>query len=139
MPAYDFRCACGGSHEITLSIHDDCPTSRECQRCGGQASKPRMIEEIREGLRTGSLLCRDPMLCGEMRTYCYLKDTNAMGGTPYDDRVMALGLALAVRRFCGDPEAVHDASGSPLDAMIDKWLSGGERKASALTGLQLKV
>ena len=39
MPAYDFRCACGRSHEITLSIHDDCPPSRECQSCGGQAAR----------------------------------------------------------------------------------------------------
>lgn len=74
-------------------------------------TKPLMIQELSAFIRDGHIRLNDPQTIEELITYVYDKDgrTEGMGGC-FDDRVMALAIALQVflkRRILRQPFSVE--------------------------------
>lgn len=68
-----------------------------------RTSKPLMIDDLSSALRNEELIIRDRHTLAELRTYVR-NDRGGMGGSPYDDRVMALALANQMRKYAHEPE-----------------------------------
>ena len=68
-----------------------------------RTSKPLMIDDLSSALRNEELLIRDRHTLAELRTFVR-NDKGSMGGSPYDDRVMALALANQMRKYAYEPE-----------------------------------
>ena len=68
-----------------------------------RTSKPLMIDDLSSALRNGELIIRDRHTLAELRTFVR-NDKGSMGGSPYDDRVMALALANQMRKYAHEPE-----------------------------------
>lgn len=70
-------------------------------------TKPRLINDLHEGLRTGALHLATPALLDELGKYERKADgSTGAPGHQHDDRVMALALAYAMRRWV--TQAVDD-------------------------------
>ena len=67
-----------------------------------KASKPLMIDELSMALRQG-LRVNDRATVGELLTYTR-NERGQMGGSPFDDRVIALAIANQMLRFATAPE-----------------------------------
>lgn len=67
-----------------------------------KASKPLMIDELSMALREG-LVLHDKATIGELLTYVR-NERGQMGGSPFDDRVIALAIANQMLRFAVAPE-----------------------------------
>ena len=67
-----------------------------------KASKPLMIDELAMSVRQG-LSIHDKSTIGEMLTYVR-NERGQMGGSPFDDRVIALAIANQMLRFAVAPE-----------------------------------
>ncbi|MCQ3812695.1 MAG: hypothetical protein KTV68_19335 [Acidimicrobiia bacterium] len=61
-----------------------------------KGSKPMLTETLAAGLREGWLRVRCAETLREMRTYVRTGKGSEMGGSPFDDRVMALGIAAMI-------------------------------------------
>jgi hypothetical protein len=62
-----------------------------------KASKPILVDELARALR-GELILEDAKAIGELRTYVR-DEKGQMHGSPFDDRVMALGVANQMRQY----------------------------------------
>lgn len=67
-----------------------------------KASKPLMIDELAMAVRQG-LVINDRATIGEMLTFVR-NERGQMGGSPFDDRVIALAIANQMLRFAVAPE-----------------------------------
>ena len=67
-----------------------------------KASKPLMIDELGMAVRQGFTI-HDKATIGEMLTYVR-NERGQMGGSPFDDRVIALAIAYQMLRFAVAPE-----------------------------------
>lgn len=67
-----------------------------------KASKPLMIDELGMAVRQGFTI-HDKATVGEMLTYVR-DERGRMGGSPFDDRVVALAIAIQMLRFAKAPE-----------------------------------
>ena len=68
-----------------------------------RTSKPLMIDDLSSALRNNELRIKDRHTIAELRTFVR-NDKGSMGGSPYDDRVMALALANQMRKYAYEPE-----------------------------------
>jgi hypothetical protein len=68
-----------------------------------RTSKPLMIDDLSSALRNNELRIKDRHTLAELRTFVR-NDKGSMGGSPYDDRVMALALANQMRKYAYEPE-----------------------------------
>lgn len=67
-----------------------------------RATKPLMIDELAKAVRDDSVKLRDPLTISEMRTFVREGD-GKMHGSPHDDRVMSLAIAVQMLKFCWLP------------------------------------
>jgi len=63
-----------------------------------QVSKPLMIDEMQEGLRTGRVTCPDERTLSELRTFTR-DDKGKMSGSPFDDRTISFAIAIQMLKF----------------------------------------
>lgn len=63
-----------------------------------QVTKPLMIDELNEGLRTGRIVCWDESTIAELRTFVR-DDKGKMSGSPFDDRTISLAIAVQMLKF----------------------------------------
>ena len=70
-------------------------------------TKPIMVENINSAINQGEVRLMDKELAIELKGFVR-KPNNQMGGSPFDDRVMALGIAICVLPHATNPENVHD-------------------------------
>ena len=68
-----------------------------------RTTKPLLIDDLGMALRAGELTIHDRYTLAEMRTYVR-SDRGSMGGSPHDDRVMAIALANQMRQYAFMPE-----------------------------------
>ncbi len=68
-----------------------------------RTSKPLLIDDLDMALRNEELVLFDRHTLAELRTYVR-NERGSMGGSPYDDRVMALALANEMRQYAFMPE-----------------------------------
>jgi len=68
-----------------------------------RTSKPLMIDDLSSALRNEEISIKDRHTLAELRTFVR-NDRGSMGGSPYDDRVMALALANQMRKYAHEPE-----------------------------------
>lgn len=68
-----------------------------------KSTKPLMIDELAKAVRDEAILIHCVGALGEMRTYVR-DERGAMGGSPHDDRVMALAIANQMIGFAFAPE-----------------------------------
>ena len=71
-----------------------------------RTSKPLLIDDLDMALRNEELVLFDRHTLAELRTYVR-NERGSMGGSPYDDRVMALALANQMRKYAFIPEYVQ--------------------------------
>lgn len=81
------------------------------------SSKPLMIDDLDAALRNGEIIIRDKATIAEMRAYAR-DEKGRMGGSPHDDRVMALAVAQQMRKYVRDP---HHASDPTPYMTLDWW------------------
>ena len=74
-----------------------------------KSTKPLMIDELAKSIRDESLDLRCAGALGEMRTYVR-DERGAMGGSPHDDRVMALAIANQMIGFAFAPEYKEESN-----------------------------
>ena len=68
-----------------------------------RTSKPLLIDDLGMALRSGELTIHDRYTLAELRTYVR-NERGSMGGSPHDDRVMALALSNEMRQYAFMPE-----------------------------------
>ena len=68
-----------------------------------RTSKPLLIDDLGMALRSGELTIHDRYTLAELRTYTR-NERGSMGGSPHDDRVMALALSNEMRQYAFMPE-----------------------------------
>ena len=68
-----------------------------------RTTKPLLIDDLGMALRAGELDIHDRYTIAELRTYVR-NSKGSMGGSPHDDRVMALALANEMRQYAFMPE-----------------------------------
>ena len=68
-----------------------------------RTTKPLLIDDLGMALRAGELTIHDRYTLAELRTYVR-SDRGSMGGSPHDDRVMAIALANQMRQYAFMPE-----------------------------------
>ena len=68
-----------------------------------RTTKPLLIDDLGMALRGGELQLFDRYTLAELRTYVR-SSRGSMGGSPHDDRVMALALANEMRQYAFMPE-----------------------------------
>ena len=81
-------------------------TTKVSQEFGGKTtrtSKPLLIDDLGMALRSGELTIQDRYTLAELRTYTR-NERGSMGGSPHDDRVMALALSNEMRQYAFMPE-----------------------------------
>lgn len=71
-------------------------------------TKPLMIDELARALRDGAIDLRCTFTIAELRTYVR-DDAGKMQGSPFDDRVISLALAVQMLNHAADPEYVIEA------------------------------
>lgn len=67
-----------------------------------KVSKPKMIDDLNSAIRDGTIDIRDEHTLAELRTYIREYSTAGqvkMHGSPYDDRVMSLAIAVQMLNF----------------------------------------
>jgi hypothetical protein len=67
-----------------------------------RTSKPLLIDDLGMALRAEELAIHDEFTLAELRTYRHTG--RSMGGSPFDDRVIALALANEMRQYAFMPE-----------------------------------
>ena len=87
----------------------------------------QMVEEVKAHLESGWLCLSDVALGVEMKQFVRKGQGNKMGGSPHDDRVMALCLAMVMMPYAADPVNAYDAS---LKEFTEDWW----RKVAELNG-----
>ena len=92
-------------------------------------SKMQMVEEVKANLESGWLCLSDIHLGAELKQFVRKGQGNKMGGSPHDDRVMALCLAVVMLPYATDSLNTYDAS---LTEFTEEWW----RKVAELNGLQ---
>lgn len=70
------------------------------------SSKPLAIDELNSALREGGVVLRDAKTVQEMRTYTR-DDKGKMSGSPHDDRVMSLAIAVQGLKYVHNREYVE--------------------------------
>lgn len=91
-----------------------------------KASKPLMIDELSMAMRNG-LKIHEEATIGEMLTYTR-NDRGQMGGSPFDDRVVALAIANQMLRFAIAPEyRESEDTYWTFNYFKDKVLAGGRQ------------
>ena len=76
------------------------------------ASKALAIDELVREIRDGGLLIPDEMTVAELRTF--VREGNGrMHGSPFDDRTMALAIAVQMLKHCWQPEYRVDQEPGP--------------------------
>ena len=81
-------------------------TTKVSQEFGGKTTrttKPLLIDDLGMALRAGEMRVHDRYTLAELRTYVR-SERGSMGGSPHDDRVMALALANEMRQYAFMPE-----------------------------------
>ena len=68
-----------------------------------RTTKPLLIDDLGMALRAGEMRIHDRYTLAELRTYVR-SERGSMGGSPHDDRVMALALANEMRQYAFMPE-----------------------------------
>ena len=68
-----------------------------------RTTKPLLIDDLGMALRAGEMRVHDRYTLAELRTYVR-SERGSMGGSPHDDRVMALALANEMRQYAFMPE-----------------------------------
>ena len=68
-----------------------------------RTTKPLLIDDLGMALRSNELVIHDRYTLAELRTYVR-SSRGSMGGSPHDDRVMALALANEMRQYAFMPE-----------------------------------
>jgi len=98
-----------------------------------KASKPLMIDELSMALRQG-LVVNDKNTIGELLTYTR-NEKGQMGGSPFDDRVIALAIANQMLKFATAPEykAPEDKYWT-FDYFKDKAISEASGKKALVMG-----
>ena len=98
-----------------------------------KASKPLMIDELSMALRQG-LVVNDKNTIGELLTYTR-NEKGQMGGSPFDDRVIALAIANQMLKFATAPEykAPEDKYWT-FDYFKDKAISESSGKKALIMG-----
>ena len=96
-----------------------------------KASKPLMIDELGMGVRQGFRI-HDKATVGEMLTYVR-NERGQMGGSPFDDRVVALAIAYQMLRFAVAPEYTtpQDTYGT-FDYFKDRLIREGRNSGTPL-------
>ena len=84
-----------------------------------RATKPLAIDELNKAIRDGDITIWDQPTVAEMRTYVREGD-GKMHGSPHDDRVMSLAIAVQMRKFVWMPE-YQDARPKPGPGTLG-WL-----------------
>ena len=72
-----------------------------------RTSKPLMIDDLAQALKNSELILYDEYTVQELRTFTR-NERGSMSGSPYDDRVMALALAVQMRKYAFVPEYVQN-------------------------------
>lgn len=93
-------------------------TNRVGNRLGwytSKTSKPLMVDDLAQALRSDELHVYDKRTIAELKTYVR-DDRGRMHGSPHDDTVMALAIANQMRKFVFVPEYAQDTN--------DDYLSG---------------
>ncbi len=83
-----------------------------------QITKPLMIDELNEGLRTGRVMCPDEPTIVELRTFVR-DDKGKMTGSPFDDRTISLAIAVQMLKFVFMAEFVPEQT--PGVGTMDFW------------------
>ena len=68
-----------------------------------RTTKPLLIDDLGMALRAGEMRVHARYTLAELRTYVR-SERGSMGGSPHDDRVMALALANEMRQYAFMPE-----------------------------------
>lgn len=68
-----------------------------------RATKPLMVDELNKAIRDGSLDIKCAHTLAELRTFKRMDD-GKMQGSPHDDRVMSLGIAVQMLRWVWVPQ-----------------------------------
>ena len=98
-----------------------------------KSSKPLMIDELAMSLRQG-LKVHDKKTIGELLTYTR-NDKGQMGGSPYDDRVIALAIANQMLRFAVAPEyTVKEDNYWTFDYFKDKVIADSKNDKRMIMG-----
>jgi len=96
-----------------------------------KASKPLMIDELSMAVRNG-LIINEAATIGEMLTYTR-NDRGQMGGSPFDDRVVALAIANQMLRFAIAPEYREpEDTYWTFNYFKDKILSAGSKSKNPI-------
>lgn len=93
-------------------------TNRQTNEMGWRttkATKGLLVDELGMAVRTGELIVWDEHTIAEMKQYVR-DEKGGMAGSPFDDRVISLGIANMMRRYAQAPD--HHQ-------YIDEYLSGG--------------
>lgn len=77
-----------------------------------QVTKPLMIDELNEALRSGRVVCEDEPTLIELRTYTR-DDKGKMSGSPFDDRTISLAITVQMLKFCFMAEFIPEKSPPP--------------------------
>lgn len=89
-----------------------------------QVTKPLMIDELNEGLRSGRIICLDEPTIAELRTYVR-NDKGKMEGSPYDDRTISFAIAVQMLKFVFMAEFVPEKTPQPgTFGYMEKMLFG---------------
>ena len=89
-------------------------------------SKPKMIDDLARCLREDLDLRSEPTL-RELRSYV-MDGKGKMSGSPFDDRVMSLGIANYMRQFAFAPEYAHKESNhGTMDWWADQLEDNSEK------------
>ena len=96
----------GASESVSEADTLNRSTTKVSQEFGWKTtrtSKPLLIDDLGMALRAGELTMFDRYTLAELRTYVR-NERGSMGGSPHDDRVMALALANEMRQYAFMPE-----------------------------------
>ena len=89
-----------------------------------QVTKPLMIDELNEGLRTGRIICQDEPTLMELRSFVR-NDRGKMEGSPFDDRTISFAIAVQMMKFCFMSEFVPEQNPGPgTFGYMEKMLFG---------------
>ena len=83
-----------------------------------QTTKPLMIDELNEVLRTGKMQLWDEETIQELRTFTR-DDKGKMSGSPYDDRTISLAIANQMVKHVWLPQ--YQVESGPPPGSIDWW------------------
>ena len=117
------------------NLYREVPKADSVKKQGGtrfgwrtdKASKPLMIDELNRAIRNRDILIYDEPTMAELRTYVR-DERGRMGGSPHDDRVMSLAIAVQMRAVSFMPQYSDPAN----DAWtFDWWLRQTQQPKSS--------